>query len=153
MSTLKGWYVLASARVVWWKLKILSFSTTLSRHAVNVALLLGLILFLVQNVTITGDTKFSSKSNNIHLLYATADVCLNTYPVSLYVCVFVCVCVCVSWDLELQFLLLLVHVAGRPIWVFRTEPSWSHLPKQTRTLKFPPQSKGEREREREQVLK
>lgn len=45
--------------------------------------------FLLQNITIAGDTKCSPKSNNIYLLYETADVCFKVYPASL------CVCVCV----------------------------------------------------------
>lgn len=50
------------------------------------------------------------------------------------------VCVRVSWDLELQFLLLLIHVTAGTIWAFRTEPSRSHLPKQAGILLLPPQS-------------
>lgn len=72
----------------------------------------------------------------IHLLYVSVADFLKVFPVTLYACV----CVCVSWDLELQFLVFLVHVTGWTIFVFRTEPSRSHLPKQTGTLLLPPQS-------------
>lgn len=60
------------------------------------------------------------------------------------VCVVLCeddggVCVCVLWDLELQFLILFIHITGWLIGIFRTKSSRSHRPKQGRIL-LPPQS-------------
>lgn len=73
---------------------------------------------------------------------AVKEFILHDFTV-VYLCV--CVCVHVSWYLELQILLLLVHVAGRNVRVFWAEPSRSHLPKETGTLLLPPQSERERD--------
>lgn len=51
-----------------------------------------------------------------------------------------------SWDLELQFLVLLVHVAAGTVGVLRTKASRSHLPEKTGTLLLPPQSDRKTER-------
>lgn len=122
--------------------KILSFSITLSRHPVNVchspdgfdlvAVAKHLLLLEMQRFPPRATTFILT----IHLLYVSVADFFKVFPVTLYACV----CVCVSWDLELQFLVFLVHVTGWTIFVFRTEPSRSHLPKQTGTLLLPRQS-------------